>query len=274
MVLFLQLTRTVTVVYTQDAGSERAGGGGHWGGPSSHKFPTYYHEVVIAHAVLASVSWVIFFPLGAVIMRLMSNPNTIWIHTAIQVFSTALYTAAVGMGVWMALTTRQLNSYHPIIGLVIFAVIWFQILAALVHHFILFPKYKNRTNLSIIHIWLGRILITLGMIDGGLGLKLSDDATRGEYMAYGIISTGIWLAYVCLITFFEIKVPGDIPEKRRDSERGIRRDSEREKRRDSESGKRIDSEWKRALDDTEMPTSQPSKEPPARSYTIYYTSRA
>ena len=102
----------MTVAYGQ-------GGGGDSGGESDDP-PSYYDKVVKGHAILASVSWVIFFPLGAVLMRLLSNPNTVRIHAAIQLFSTMVFTAAVGMGIWLARTTQQLGEYHPIIGLLIF----------------------------------------------------------------------------------------------------------------------------------------------------------
>ena len=41
------------------------------------------------------------------------------------------------------------------------------------------------------HIWLGRALITLGMINGGLGMLFSGgDPTRSEIIAYGVVAGG------------------------------------------------------------------------------------
>lgn len=54
------------------------------------------------------------------------------------------------------------------------------------------------------HIWLGRLLITLGMINGGLGLLLSANASTGEYIAYGVIAAVIWVAYVALVVGGEV----------------------------------------------------------------------
>ena len=34
--------------------------------------------------------------------------------------------------------------------------------------------------MSHLHIWIGRIVITLGMINGGLGLLIAGNASRGE----------------------------------------------------------------------------------------------
>ncbi|KIW93479.1 uncharacterized protein Z519_06084 [Cladophialophora bantiana CBS 173.52] len=215
--MYLALTVFATIICARDADGDdgdrdESGADRGEGGSDSH--PAYYHKVVIAHAALASVSWVIFFPLGAVLMRLLAGQKTTRIHAAIQVFATTIYTASVGMGIWMAQITEDLDSYHAIIGLVIFAVIWLQIVAALVHHLALFPKYRRRTTLAVVHIWLGRILITLGMINGGLGLKLSEDAERGEYIAYGVVSGVVWLVYVLLITYYEIRAPRKSLEER------------------------------------------------------------
>ncbi|KAK5226945.1 hypothetical protein LTR99_005074 [Exophiala xenobiotica] len=208
---FTQLALRASLSSAQDGDADGDGGSGGGDGP-----PAYFHKIVVAHAVLASLSWVIFFPLGAVLMRTMSSPNTIWVHAAIRGFTTIVFTAAVGMGIWMARVTHthSLNTYHPIIGLVIFSAIWLQILMALVHHFVLFKKHQRRTTLAVAHMWLGRVLITVGMVNGGLGLKLSWNAGRGDCIAYGVVSGVIWLAYVCLISYFEIRAAREGPQHR------------------------------------------------------------
>lgn len=50
---------------------------------------------------------------------------------------------------------------------------------AAVHHW-MFIRKKTRTPLAPVHVWLGRILIVLGMVNGGLGLKLADNTHGGE----------------------------------------------------------------------------------------------
>lgn len=45
---------------------------------------------------------------------------------------------------------------------------------------------------------MGRALITLGMINGGLGLNFASDASRGEYIAYGVIAGVIWVTWICV----------------------------------------------------------------------------
>lgn len=45
------------------------------------------------------------------------------------------------------------------------------------------------------HVWLGRILLVLSVINGGTGLKLSDNTTAGG-IVYGVIAGLVAIAYV------------------------------------------------------------------------------
>lgn len=54
---------------------------------------------------------------------------------------------------------------------------------------------------------MGRILITLGIINGGLGLLFSGDDTRGESIAYGVIAAVIWLTYIGIVLFASFRKP-------------------------------------------------------------------
>lgn len=96
----------------------------------------------------------------------------------------------------MAYTTSQLNNAHPIIGIIILGLaLPIQPILGTVHH-VLFKRQAaqghNVTGPNLwwgrTHIWLGRAAITLGMINGGLGLQLSGNASRGEIIAYGVIA--------------------------------------------------------------------------------------
>lgn len=60
------------------------------------------HAIVISHGVLGILAWVIFFPLGSVLVRLLSGPSTWKVHAYIQLFAMAMFTAAVGLGLQMA----------------------------------------------------------------------------------------------------------------------------------------------------------------------------
>jgi hypothetical protein len=63
----------------------------------------------------------------------------------------------------------------------------------------MYKKHQTRTAWSHLHLWLGRAAITLGIINGGLGLRLADDSPRSGFIAYGVIAGVMWLAWVASI---------------------------------------------------------------------------
>jgi hypothetical protein len=154
--------------------------------------------MLIAHGVLASLAFVILFPAGAIVIRLASFPGVVWLHAAFQTFAYLIYIAAFGLGVYLATEMNLLDSYHPIIGILVLVAIFFQPILGFLHH-LMFKKYQRRTVWSYGHIWLGRIAVTLGIINGGLGLNLADGmgmSSKSGIIAYGVIAGIMWLAWV------------------------------------------------------------------------------
>ncbi|THZ67103.1 hypothetical protein D6C88_08177, partial [Aureobasidium pullulans] len=98
----------------------------------------------IAHGVLASLAFVIFFPFGAISIRLFSFRGLLWFHAIVQVLAYLIYIAAFGIGIYLATQIRRLDHAHPIIGIVVFVLIFFQPFLGYIHHR-LFKKYKRRT---------------------------------------------------------------------------------------------------------------------------------
>jgi hypothetical protein len=172
------------------------------------------HKLIIAHGVLASLAFVLLFPVGSILIRLGSFRGVWIVHGLFQLFAYLVYIAAFGIGVWMInnIPVNLLDNYHPIIGIVVFVLLFFQPILGFIHH-LKFKKYSRRTVWSYGHLWLGRILITLGMINGGLGLLLASDApvstgfapTQGQIIAYGVIAAIIWLLWVSAAVYGERK---------------------------------------------------------------------
>lgn len=173
---------------------------------------TYINETLIAHAVLASLAFVIFFPIGAILIRLASFRGLWLIHGLFQLFAYLTYTAAFGLGVHMIRTVNSVvnysgglsynmfHHYHPVIGILLFALLFFQPILGWLHH-TKFRKYERRTVWSYAHIWLGRILIPLGMINGGLGMLFASEmgfmpASVGWIIAYSIAAGLMWLLWM------------------------------------------------------------------------------
>ena len=66
-----------------------------------------------------------------------------------------------------------------------------------VHHLIYVKEHK-RTLWIYSHIWYGRALILLAVINGGLGLQLSGNTVKGE-IAYGVIAGVMFLLYIAVL---------------------------------------------------------------------------
>ena len=188
--------------------------------------------MLIAHGVLASLAFVILFPAGAITIRLASFPGVVWLHAAFQIFAYLVYIAAFGLGVYIASEMEMLDHHHPIIGIVVFIAILLQPVFGFLHHS-LYKKYQSRTLWSYVHIWLGRTSITLGIINGGLGLQWADSmnmSSKGGIIAYAVIAAVIWLVWVAASIIGERRRSRkslDLPPKYDERERDGRRRRQR-----------------------------------------------
>lgn len=169
--------------------------------------------LITAHAVLATLAFALFFPIGGILIRLASFPGLWWVHGLIQAFAYLLYIAAFAIGVYLAtsapVSVNALGNAHPIIGIVLFVLLFFQPFLGLLHHF-MFKKHSRRVVWSYGHIWLGRAIITLGIINGGLGLRWAKQTrafapSTGAIIAYGVVAGIIWLIYIASAIYGEIK---------------------------------------------------------------------
>jgi hypothetical protein len=189
--------------YGGGSSSDRNGGG------IPSEFADRGRTIITAHAVLATLAFGFFFPVGGIMIRLASFPGLWWVHGLFQIFGFLLYTAAFGIGIWMTKNFYTLNDAHPIIGIVLFALLAFQPLLGYLHH-AYFKKYNKRTIWSYGHIWFGRIAIILGIVNGGLGLQLAKKTrfmapSEGAVIGYSVVAGFFGLAYILAAIFGERK---------------------------------------------------------------------
>ncbi|KUJ19843.1 CBD9-like protein [Mollisia scopiformis] len=165
--------------------------------------PADYANVRMAHAILAPIAFVLFFPIGAMAIRLLSFPGLVWVHAGWMTFTYIIVLSSMGMGVWMAVVSKQLDQYHSIIGLVVVGCLLLQPISGFTHH--LLYKREGRPNAATYpHIFWGRAVITLGIINGGLGLQLSGNTVKGE-IAYGVVAAVMWLLWMIVIVLAFIR---------------------------------------------------------------------
>ncbi|PQE22204.1 hypothetical protein CJF32_00004588 [Rutstroemia sp. NJR-2017a WRK4] len=174
------------------------------GGPASFGgFPSNYGSVVIAHGVLASLAYVILFPTGAIAIRMFNFRNLLWFHAWWMVTTYMLALTSLGMAAWLAYWTHNLGSAHAIIGFIVAGCLALQPITGLVHH-ILYKRRGRPNTATYPHVWWGRAVITLGIINGGLGLRLSNNTKTGE-IAYGVIASVMWLVWMGVIVVAAVK---------------------------------------------------------------------
>jgi hypothetical protein len=85
---------------------------------------------------------------------------------------------------------------HAIIGTIVTALLLLQPIAGLIHHRS-YSKYGKRTALGIAHRWNGRILLVLGVINGGLGLWLADE-DKNFIIPYSVVAAVVYLSWLAI----------------------------------------------------------------------------
>lgn len=172
---------------------------------------------VIAHGTIMGFAFAFLFPLGAIIIRTSSFRGLVWIHAAIQAFAYLLALAGLGLGVYIAIypdSQLTASNGHPIIGIIVVATLVFQPIGGLIHHY-MYKKYHRRTIWAVTHVWWGRLIVTVGIINGGLGLMLSGNTIKGE-IAYGVIAGVVWLIWMAVAVWGQLRskgTPGETGEK-------------------------------------------------------------
>lgn len=159
--------------------------------------PKLYKDIRMAHAVLSLLAFGLFFPLGSILIRTSSLRATTWLHACWQLFTLAMAASTVGIGIRMVYDpTQAANEFfsepHTMIGIVtICLLLAVQPVTGILHHKS-FRRHGSRTAFTYAHMLYGIPLITLGAINGGLGLKLSHEPLKYT-VTYGVLSGTIWL---------------------------------------------------------------------------------
>lgn len=158
-------------------------------------------KILAAHGVIMALVMVILYPLGSLLMPLIGK----WfVHAGWQTVAFLLMWAGFGLGVRAALDRDMIfKQAHTIFGTVIVCLLVIQPVIGLLHHNH-YAKHQSRGPFSLAHIWWGRLMIILGIINGGLGLQLAD-ASNSLIIAYSIVSAVIFLGYAIVGTLVSIR---------------------------------------------------------------------
>lgn len=99
---------------------------------------------------------------------------------------------------------RQLfDQTHTILGTVVVCLLAIQPALGYAHHRH-FLRHQRRGLVSHAHIWYGRALMLLGVVNGGLGLQLAD-ADDSLVIAYSVVAGVMFLLYAIGKTLASIR---------------------------------------------------------------------
>lgn len=149
------------------------------------------------HGIIMSVVFVLGYPIGAMLQPII---RVWWIHATFQSLVFLLMWAGFGTG--YVQSDRDgifFDQAHTRMGTILVALIALQPVLGWLHHW-QYKKIKSRGAYSYIHIWYGRALMTIGVVNGGLGLQLSG-ASNTYKIAYSVVAAIIGALYILVSLF-------------------------------------------------------------------------
>ncbi|KAL2132418.1 hypothetical protein VTI74DRAFT_3816 [Chaetomium olivicolor] len=172
------------------------------------------------HGIMAALAFVVLFPVGSIILRIVPGRFAVWAHAIFQMVAWCVWAVAVGFGITVVtmvkiprgnLLNNPSTNYHPIIGLVLLGLLVLQPIFGTVHHQ-RYKKAQKRQAWSYMHLFIGRAGITLGIVNGGLGLVISN-APRTYKTVYAIVGAIMWAIWMAVAFWTAVR-------RRKDAEKG------------------------------------------------------
>ncbi|KAK0618260.1 hypothetical protein B0T17DRAFT_592096 [Bombardia bombarda] len=161
-----------------DSGSGSGSGSTNNGSPFVTGASGPNRTILVAHGVIMAIVMAILYPLGSLLLPLLGKW---WFHAGWQAVTFCL------------IRQKLFTQAHTTFGTVVVCLMVVQPALGYLHHRQYLATH-GRGVVSHIHIWWGRILMTLGVVNGGLGLQLSNERT-GLVIAYSVVAGVIFLAY-------------------------------------------------------------------------------
>ncbi|KAF4958169.1 hypothetical protein FSARC_11053 [Fusarium sarcochroum] len=148
--------------------------------------------ILRAHGIIMSIVFLAGYPLGAILMPIIGK----WfIHAGWQIIMFLLMWAGFGLGyVYARDDGYWWKQTHTKMGTIVCALIGLQPILGFMHHKY-FVSHGKRGIVSHVHIWFGRGLMILGIINGGLGLQLAS-SSKAYIIAYSVIAGIAAMLYI------------------------------------------------------------------------------
>lgn len=162
------------------------------------------------HGAILAITFVVLFPTFASLLHLLpSSKPVVKIHASLQAISATLAIVGFGLGIYLNSQVTIKGKYHQTIGfIVIILLVIVQPILGIRHH-VLFRRTQRKTWLAYAHRWQGRIMLSLGVVNGGIGYNLSrtgpSGGPRGALIAYGVVAGIVYVSYFGMLTFKAFK---------------------------------------------------------------------
>ncbi|KAL8656497.1 MAG: hypothetical protein Q9210_000212 [Variospora velana] len=158
-----------------------------------------YHNLILAHGVMAALTFLLFVPSAIMLMRFKKHrPNAVRFHVWLQILTFLLGTAIIILGFVAVGPERGLSNPHHGIGLALYVMIVFQFFGgAWIRH----KEKKKRPSYGLLrillHHWLGRAIALLGIAQVALGLTLYG-SPKALFVLYALAVFFLIFAYFVL----------------------------------------------------------------------------
>lgn len=161
--------------------------------------PNVISNATIAHGLLGAIAFLLLFPSGSIIMRVCHFKHVLRVHIGIQILGYLVALTLMETGVWVAVSNGggEIMMGHPITGLVVVCGLFLQPFLGWGHHRLYVRDGNGPNVLTYLHLWWGRILITVGIVNGYFGLVLADNS-MGIKIAYASVAGVIWVVWMGL----------------------------------------------------------------------------
>jgi hypothetical protein len=146
-----------------------------------------------------SLVFVVLFPLSALTLYLPYSNKVRHIHAPLQGLTIILMLVGLGLGVKLGNQVSNLDGYHMVIGYLIVAwMVLFQPVLGLLQH-MHFRKAGTRSGYGHTHRWLGRAVILLAVVNGGLGFKIAGGVGTSDVPTYSVVVYSVFAVIIFLI---------------------------------------------------------------------------
>ena len=126
-----------------------------------------FSALVVIHAIGLAGSFFLLFPLGVILLRWFGSFKFHWM---LQVAASAICLVGLICAISLSVLDPEYASFnqtHQILGIITVAVLLPQIYFGYSHH-LNYKKLGQRTTVSYLHLWSGRSVVLLGMVNAVL----------------------------------------------------------------------------------------------------------